>query len=529
MALSVSAFAGPLSGQWSVWGTFEYDANEAVTLVDYESLLEIDYTTCGWTFTGSALFAKHYFRYLTSTVGGALGAFASYSHCFKYLWFTAGGSVGAIDFYSALTFGVPSYCGAAILGAPLGIDSLNGLATIQPAMDFLSLISSARMSIAGVDLFGIFAVLKQYELLDNFNHVAGFGPKINGYLREPTIGAGLLLGGSGSAGDCDICVQVGFNLWRLRAGNAVAPCVCHYGWEWVLPTFTPIECCDGWIGPDCLWWVDPNCCMCFSSAEICLKQPFACFDLTVDVLFSCDYGFDSVSLTLCDICLGLPWLELGALEVVFSRALGDNCALEGSYQKYVSTDFDLILADCVCFTPYLFVDVDNSFVLDGIGLAALTVEYDTGQGVTFKAGDRFGSNEWLDWQNCQRVDVYAFTETGDVVMWTDDMYCDMNERVCLMPWDEYIGFMIDGDSCCGGHFDAWIFAWFNGDEVVVNYLGLDGNNPMMAVGPTAPFMDLREIRGKLAIDIGRNFTLMLKVSLTTHGLNWFTVGAETRW
>jgi len=96
------------------------------------------------------------------------------------------------------------------------------------------------------------------------------------------------------------------------------------------------------------------------------------------------------------------------------------------------------------------LDVDNIFELDGIGLAALTVEYDMGQGVTFKAGHRFSGREWLDWQDCQAVRFFAFTETGDVVMWTDDMYCEP----CPLLWDEYIGFMIDGDSCCGGHFDA---------------------------------------------------------------------------
>ena len=110
MPLSVGVLAGPLSGQWNVWGNFEYDADERVLLIGFESLLEIDCTTCGWTFTGAALFSKHEF---------------------EYLWFTAGGSLGGIDFYSALTFGVPPQW-----------------ATTR----FRFWISAARMSTAGVDL-----------------------------------------------------------------------------------------------------------------------------------------------------------------------------------------------------------------------------------------------------------------------------------------------------------------------------------------------------------------------------------------
>jgi len=487
VGLSVGAFAGPLSGQWSVWGRLEYDIDERVMLVAFETLFEIDYTTCGWTLTGSALFSNHEF---------------------EYLWFTAGGSLGAIDFYSALTFGVPGTCGAVLLtNAPLDTNYVNNHVTIRRGMDFLSLFSSARMSIAGVDLYGIFAVLKQYGLIDNFNHVDGFAPKVNGLYSDSTIGAGLLVGGSGSAGDCNICVQIGFNFWRWRTDAAFAPCVCHYGWDWILPTFTPIECCDGWIGPDCMWWVDPTCCLCFSYATIYLEQSFACFDLKVDVLLSCDYGFDSIAFTLCDICLGLPWLELGALEVVFAYTHGIDSEVVGGYQKNVWGHFGLIVADCLCFTPYLSLDVDPPLELDGIALEALTVEYDMGQGVTFKAGHRFSyAFSWLDWEDCEEAWFMAFGETGDVVKWTDDMYCEP----CLMPWDEYIGFMIDGDSCCGGHFDAWIFTWF---ETTL----------------TSAFMDWAETRVKLDVDIGTNFTLMLKMSLNAQGLNWFTVGAETRW
>jgi len=505
VGFSVAAFSGPLSGQWNVWGRLEYGGNEAVLLMDFESLLQIDYTTCGWTFTGSALLSKH---------------------DFEYLWFTAGGSLGAIDFYSALTFGFPSMCFFfGPIWAPLGIGTMDTNGTTLPTMDFVSWISSARMSIAGLDLFGIFAVLKEGSKTNHIAHVSRFSPKNGNNLHlTRAVGSGFILGGSGSAGDCDLCVQVGFNLWRFYRGRAAPACVCHYGWDWIVPSFAPIHCCDRWMGPECWWWVNPTCCLPFSWAEIYLEQSFACFDLTIDVLFSCDYGFDSVSFALCDICLGLPWLELGALEVVFSRALGGNCALEGSYQKYVLGEFDLVVADCVCFTPYLFLEVDNVFELDGIGLAALTVEYDIGQGVTFKAGDLFFRyHSWRDRQDCQPVWVTAFTETGDVVEWTEDMYCEP----CLMPWDEYIGFMIDGDSCCSGHFDAWIFTWFDTGTTVVAS-ALDAIGPM-DVTPTPAFMDWAETRVKLDVDIGTNLTLMLKMSLDGQGLNWLRLGAETRW
>jgi len=56
-----------------------------------------------------------------------------------------------------------------------------------------------------------------------------------------------------------------------------------------------------------------------------------------------------------------------------------------------------------------------------------------------------------------------------------------------MEWDEHIGFMIDGDSCCGGHFDPWIFTWFDTGTTVVAR-ALDDISPM-GVTPTPAFMD----------------------------------------
>jgi len=511
-ALSIGVLAGPLSGQWNAWGTFEYDVNEAVMLVSFESLLEIDYTTRGWTLTGSALFSKHEF---------------------EYLWFTASGSLGAIDLYSALTFGSPGLCGfvAVPTSTPLGIGAMNSNGDTLPTIGFLSWISSAWMSVGEIDLFGIFAVLKEHVAVVTNNHAVGFGPKdSNGCDSGTDVGAGLILGGRGTAGDCEICLQAGFNLSRQRPGLiGVAPlCVCHYGWDWVLPSFAPIHCCDRWTGPDCQWEVDSTCCLPFSWASIYLEQSFACFDLTVDVLFTCEDGFDSVYFTLCDVCLGLPWLELGVLRVGFAHEHNDG----GGYQKNVWGGLDVVVADCVCITPYLALDwgTDGFFGLDGISLAALMVEYDIGQGVTFKAGHRFshyGSwldhyEGWFDWEDCQSVWFSAFTETGDVAMWTDDKYC----RPCLMQWDEYIGFMIDGDSCCGGQFDAWIFTWFNtGKTTVLSALDI---NPMDS-GPEPAFMDWTETRIKLAIDISTNAALLLKASLDGQGLNWLNIGVETRW
>jgi len=379
--LSAGVLAGPLSGQWSVWGRFEYDADERILLIGFESLLEIDYTTCGWTFTGSALFSKHQF---------------------EYLWFIAGGSVAAIDFYSALTFGDP---------------------VLRPTMQFLSWISATRMSIAGVDLYGIFAVQPFW------------------YQTE-IVRSGLVLGGSGSPGDCDICVEVSFNLWlelqQYQNGYPYTVDVCHRSWDCLLSTFTPaIRCAwpEGWDYPPRYTWFieDPTCCPCFTYATIYLQQPFACFDLAADVLFTGQRGFEGLTFTLCDICLGLPWLELGMLQVHFGVPSG--LFLDGTiYRKQVQAEFDLIVADCVCFTPYLVLDTDDFFELDSIGLAALTVEYDMGQGVTFKAGHGFFDHpHWHDVEDCEVVEFTAFTETGDVVMWTGDIYCD--PYPCLMRWD----------------------------------------------------------------------------------------------
>jgi len=74
--------------------------------------------------------------------------------------------------------------------------------------------------------------------------------------------------------------------------------------------------------------------------------------------------------------------------------------------------------------------------------------------VTFKAGEIFDNNwyfylagegEGLDW---------GFTTTGGL------------SYSCVFDYDydEYFGFVIDGDSCCGGAFSVYMYNWFDTSE-----------------------------------------------------------------
>jgi hypothetical protein len=153
MVFGVAAFAGPLSGSWSNSFCFEYGADEEIKMLavgGFSSVLELDYTVCGWTFSSTAIFLKH---------------------SFYNLWFEATGSVGAFGFYGVLDF-------------------------FPQSVSFKYLAGFVDVSIAGVSLYAGGGI-------KNFNYNIS---------TTPAIGVGFVVGGYGVAGDCSIWVESQFNM-----------------------------------------------------------------------------------------------------------------------------------------------------------------------------------------------------------------------------------------------------------------------------------------------------------------------------
>jgi len=397
-----------------------------------------------------------------TTCGWTFGSTAKFDkHAFTNLFFEGAGSVGAFGFYSVLDF-VPQ----------------------TPSFKFLA--GFADLSIAGMTMYA-------GGMLYNFNHSTALAP---------SNGIGYIIGGYGIAGDCSVWVEAQFN-----APSSIYT-VWAYGYdsmlEWIL--YYDTDTC-GWEKP--AWTVlTATCTPAWSGLDIYVEYPFACFDLLTTVNFDCTNGFDNVCFKIDDICTGLDWLLLDDLDICFNVQT-----------KSAVGQFELVLADCACFTPYLSLvmgggteEAPANDYITGIQLNALTIEYDMGQGVTFKAGTLF-NRVWGD---------TGFAKIGDTPTDSDDTYCWTHSGdllassyygtgccvdAALGTYDEYFAVLIDGDACCGGAFSVSAFNWFDDDL-------------------TASFMDWVETEVDISVGIGSNATLSVGFDLTKDGLDNMVLGVK---
>jgi hypothetical protein len=375
-------------------------------------------------------------------------------HGFANLYFEGQGSVGAFGFYGILDF-VPQ----------------------TPNFGFLT--GFVDVSIAGVNLYAGMEML-------NFNRYKS--PD----LTDPLIGVGYVVGGYGVAGDCAIWAEAQWNM------SALIGTVWYYGYETAIDRilyYNTGTCAEYKPGFEVQ---TAGCCVCDLGIDVYVEYSFACFDVLTTVAFDCTQGFDQICFKIDDICTGLDWLLLDDLDICFNVQTKSVCA-----------QFELVLADCVCFTPYLALEVQDN-VITGISFNALLIEYDMGQGVTFKAGTLFGS-AWGDTgipkrgmqasQSCDSDDSYCFTPSGDLSSYA---------ACCIVPvtetcYDEYFAVLIDGDACCGGAFSVSVFNWFDDNQLAT------GTN----------FMDWAETEVDISVGIGANTTLTFGFDLGQAGLlNW---------
>jgi len=405
---------------------------------DFGTILKVDKTTeaVSMYWFGSTLTLDY------TTCGWTFGSTAKFDkHAFNNLWFDASGSVGAFGFYGVLDF-VPQ----------------------TPSFKFLA--GFADLSIAGVSVYA-------GGMVYNFNHST---------LLDPNIGIGYIIGGYGVAGDCAIWVEAQFN------APAQIGTIYWYGYQsmldWIL--YYDTDSC-GWEKP--AWEVQTaSCAAPWTGLDVYVEYPFACFDLLTTVAFDCEVGFDQVCFAIEDICIGLDWLILDDLSICFEVQTKSVCG-----------QFELVLSDCVCFTPYLnLVVVQNA--ITGIELNALTIEYDMGQGVTFKAGTMFDDTWGFtgiakvgdDAGGCDTERTYCWDATGGLTRYTG---CCIDNT-----YDEYFAILIDGDACCGGAFSVSAYNWFD-DHL------------------TTSFMDWVETEVDISVGVGSNTTFYFGVDLTKDGLD----------
>jgi len=387
--------------------------------------------------------------------GWTFGSTAKFNkHAFSNLWFDAAGSVGAFGFYGVLDF-VPQ----------------------TPSFKFLA--GFGDISLAGVNLYA-------GGMLYNFDYATT-------NVSTPDIGIGYIVGGYGVAGACSVWVEAQFNM------SSTIYSVWAYGYDTMISEilyYDTFYC--SWYKPG-LTVQTAGCTAAWSGLDIYIEYPFACFDLLTTINFNCTVGFNKVGFYIDDIDLGIPWLLLDDLNIVFTVQTKSVCG-----------QFELVLADTTCFTPYLSLVMDENRI-DGIALNALTIEYDMGQGVTFKAGTLFNSS-WGD-TGFHKVDDTASCDSSYAMCWDPSGNLTYGFTDCCIvsvtdsAYDEYFAILIDGDACCGGAFSVSAFNWFDDDQ-------------------TDAFMDWAETEVDIAFGFGSNTTLSVGFDLTKDGLDNMIVGVK---
>jgi hypothetical protein len=292
-------------------------------------------------------------------------------------------------------------------------------------------------------------------------------------------GLGYNVGAFGDAGVCSFWFEAQFNLATTIAD------IYDYGYDYVVGELLAFDPCTGakGIGYDVL---QTGCNPAWTGLDVYIEYPFACMDLITKVSFGCEEGFEQICFELNDLCLGIDWLLLDDLNICFEVQTKTVCA-----------EIELVLGDCVCIIPTLSLIEGNTAVsVGGISLDAVQVEYDMGQGVTFKAGHLFNAMRPRV-GNCRGAKEWHWDASGVLQPWYKaDCWISTD-------WDEYIAVLIDGDACCGGAFSVSVFNWFwtgQDDAVATN------------------FMDWVQTRAALKIGLGANTTLGLKLRLGQAGL-----------
>ncbi|MFC2078201.1 hypothetical protein ACFLTM_05265 [Candidatus Bipolaricaulota bacterium] len=425
----------------------------------YEQLyMDIEYSLSGWTLGAHSMIVGSQFTHLIFDVEGSLGPFHAYS----------------------IAMFRPSLIGTA---------SEDGT--------FAAWNSIATLSLGGVNLYAI-SLVSNYAYFDGtFRWAPG------------ETGVGLRLGGWGLFGPVKVFVETRLNVenyvylplattlfyWSLgfeefiASHRGVVKWGDSYGWPFWHMT-TPSR----YMMPQ-----TTGCTLPWRGAEILLVTPVACHDVVLYAKFNPFQGFDRMEAFIEDVDLGLDWLELAYALVGF-----------GTTYKRTDVAFALNLADTACVKPFFALEELGASTVDGISLKALTLEYEVSPGVLLKAGEKFSDTHWEHFVSWTEQYWHGWTTWGEIEPYDANLWLYVWDGVFLPSYEEYIAIEIDGDACCGGSLDAFLYAWFDTDQ-------------------TTAFMDWAETVLGIRAGVGSNTTLLLTVYLDGGGLDGFYVGAEFVW
>ena len=305
---------------------------------------------------------------------------------------------------------------------------------------FMTWENGASITLAGVNLYALFAL-----------------QNINESQTAPIIGAGWTVGGYGAVGDFTIAVESQFGLESTLAD-------AQDGVAALVGGLTVLN--------------NEDCTFTFTALEIDATFPFACFEpMGVYLWFSCDNGFEEICFSLGTQDLG-TWFEISNIEICFTVQT-----------KTVDVSFALVLADTVCFIPYISL-VGTAPQIDGVSFDAFMIEW-SWNGVTFLAGHIFA------------VGTYGFSGTSLTTAVTAE----------ATGIDEFFAIVAEGDSCCGGLWSASLINYFNSEDN----------------GGSIGIFDWVSTSGNLAFGIASNLSVTASVQFSTAGLDEFCVGFEFTW
>lgn len=455
--LIVAGLAGSASELSGRLYSITYFGNDPLQI--YEQLFtDVEYSLSGWTLGAHSMIVGSQFTHLTFDVEGSLGPLDAYS----------------IAMFRPYLMGTASEDGT-----------------------FAAWNSVATFSLGGVNLYAI-------TLVSNYAYFDGSMEWAPG-----ETGVGLRLGGWSTVGSVQAFVETRFNVqnyvylplpttlfyWSLgfevfvAAHRGVVEWGDSYGWPlWHMTT--PSR----YMMPQ-----TTGCTLPWRGAEVFLAFPVACLDVALYAKLDSLMGFDRMEAFIGDVDLGLGWLDLGyALVGVMTN------------HKRVDVAFSLNVADTACVKPFFALEELGASTVDGISLKALTLEYEVGPGVLLKAGEKFTDTNWVNFVTWTEQYWNGWTTWGEIEPYDANLWLYAWDGDFLPSYEEYIAIEIDGDACCGGSLDAFVYAWFDTDQ-------------------TGALMDWAETVVGIRAGIGSNTTLLLNVYLDEGGLRGFFVGAEFVW
>jgi len=406
------------------------------------------------------------------------------------VWFEGYGSIGAFSMWSLVGFD-------------------------PTTPEFVNFENAVEVSIAGVDIYGLFGILP-VDMSDPADGV------------NDGFGTGFALGGIGTAGDIRIGVEVTSNLYPNLWF------VMLYGLNGAVSDWTYTYCTsDIWYADwqvGALAAIQTSCDTVFSYLTAVVEFPICCADIFAMAEFSCT-GFDFLSFLAKNIDIGIPWLNIYELGITYTVDA-----------KVIDFTFKVVTGDVVCFKPYwTIVTDDGGITLDGITLNALTLSCDVGGCKIFWGHifdfDQMRYTGWM-WPTNPSLtgpymDDYRFDAVGGGLTRLHVANCafsvlDGEDR--YYP-NEVFGFQCDEDSCCGGLFSFSVNNFFTTNLIV---LGVDLTGPhVTSTTLTDHAVGIFGWMGsyvELTAGIGSNISVVGGLKVTAlNKVEFITMGFELAW